>query len=279
MCIEMVQVDPGSTLSIISKRLLYFLGIPLNTLSATTTTIYGFNVGSSHSLRKIWLRCRIQDLISEVTCYIIDADTSYNLLLRRPWIYVNWIIPSTLYRCFKFVEDNATVRTVFAEKQPIKGVENNITDAPLYQVANEVDKELLLEDDDSGNEADSELEEDTLATLDFKPIVAYFNNPQCNNSIEHDGEWVINENIIFDYPVSVVVFKSIDDSSIRMSSPMLSMTSTPIEDGKGSIFVIPTSQRSQSPIVFGNPECLQLHTRVRTQNPHNFSFMHDRRTT
>jgi len=81
------------------------------------------------------------------------------------------------------VEDNATVRTVFAEKQPIKRVENNITDALLYQEANEVDKELLLEDDDSGNEADSELERDTPATLDFKPIVAYFNNPQCNNPI------------------------------------------------------------------------------------------------
>ena len=40
-CIKRVQVDPGSTLSIIPKRLLYFLGIPLYRLSAITTTIYG----------------------------------------------------------------------------------------------------------------------------------------------------------------------------------------------------------------------------------------------
>ena len=58
-CIERVQVDPGSALSIIPKRLLYFLGIPLYRLSATTTTIYGFNAGSSHPLGKIRLRCRI----------------------------------------------------------------------------------------------------------------------------------------------------------------------------------------------------------------------------
>jgi len=53
-------------------------------------------------------------------------------------------------------DDNATVRTVFAEKQPFKGVENYFTDALLYQKANKVAKESLLEDHDSGNEADSE---------------------------------------------------------------------------------------------------------------------------
>jgi len=69
--------------------LLYFLGIPLDQLSATITTIYGFNAGSSHPLGKIQLRCRIEDLKSGVMCYVIDADTSYNLLLGRPWIHAN----------------------------------------------------------------------------------------------------------------------------------------------------------------------------------------------
>jgi len=58
-CIERVQVDPGSALSVIPKRLLYFLGIPLYRLSTTTTMIYDFNAGSSHPLEKIRLRCRI----------------------------------------------------------------------------------------------------------------------------------------------------------------------------------------------------------------------------
>ena len=113
---ERVHVDQESALGIIPKRLLYFFGIPLNKLSTTTTIIYGFNAGSSHLLGKIWLRCLIGDLKLEVTCYIIDADTSYNLLLGRPWIHANWIVPSTLHQCFKYVEDNATVCTVFAEK-------------------------------------------------------------------------------------------------------------------------------------------------------------------
>ena len=77
---------------------------------------------------------------------------------------------------------------VFTEKQPFKGVKNHFTDALLYHEVNEVAKEPLLQDDDNGNEADSELEEDTPTTFVFKPIVEYFNDPKCNNPIEDDGE-------------------------------------------------------------------------------------------
>ena len=57
------------------------------------------------------------------------------------------------------MEDNVTIQILFAEKQPFKRVENYFTDALLYQEVNKVDKELLLEDYDSGNQADSELKE------------------------------------------------------------------------------------------------------------------------
>jgi len=77
---------------------------------------------------------------------------------------------------------------VFAKKYPFKGVENYFTDALLYQEANNVSKELLLEDDDSGNETDSESEEDTPTTFACEPIVAYLNDPQCNNPIGDDNE-------------------------------------------------------------------------------------------
>jgi len=95
-----------------------------------------------------------------------------------------------------------------------------------------VSKESLPEDDDSGNEADSESEEETQATLACEPIVVYFNNPQCNNPIADDDELVINENVTFDYPESVKLFESVDNSSLHMPLPVLSMTSTPVECGE-----------------------------------------------
>ena len=129
-----------------------------------------------------------------MTCYVIDADTSYNLLLGRPWIHANWIVLSTLHQCFKYVEDDATIRTIFAEKQPFKGVKNYFTDALIYQEVSETSKDSLPDNDDSGNEADSESEGDTPATLVGKLILAYL-NPQCNTLSEEEDEWVINDNI------------------------------------------------------------------------------------
>ena len=82
--VDRIQVDPGSALSIMPRRVLKHLGIPAHRLSATQTTIFGFNANGTHPLGKIKLKCQIGDLKTEVTCYVIDADTSYNLLLGRP---------------------------------------------------------------------------------------------------------------------------------------------------------------------------------------------------
>jgi len=90
--VSRIQVDPRSLLSIMPRRVMQHLEIPTYQLSATQTTIYSFNATSTRPMGKIKLRCQIRDLKSEVTCYVIDADTLYNLLLGRPWIYRNSIV-------------------------------------------------------------------------------------------------------------------------------------------------------------------------------------------
>src|SRR5436190_23929719 len=83
------------------------------------------------------------------------ANTSYHLLLGRPWIHKNHIVPSTLHQVMKYVDAQRQVRTLVAEQHPFKRVENYFTDALLYQEEHEVvvqeKKELEL-----GNEADRE---------------------------------------------------------------------------------------------------------------------------
>jgi hypothetical protein len=102
-------------------RVLQHLGVPARRLSATQTTIYGFNANGTRPLGKIRLKCQIGDLKSEVTCYVIEADTSYNMLLGCPWIHDNFIIPSTLHQVMKYVDEQGEIRTLIAEKQPFKG--------------------------------------------------------------------------------------------------------------------------------------------------------------
>jgi len=141
------------------RRVMSF-GDPHHRLSANQTTIYGFNANGTRPMEKIKLRCQSGNLRSEVTCYVIDVDISYNLLLGRPWIHCNSIVPSTLHQVMKYVDEDENVRTLIAERHSCKGVKNYFTDSLLYQDSLEVDKNPHPEEPDSSNEADMEPEED-----------------------------------------------------------------------------------------------------------------------
>jgi len=174
----------------------------------------------------------------------------YNLLLGRPWIHGNWIIPFILHQCFKYVDDKAMVRTLFTETQPFKRVKSYFTDSLLYQETRKVRKELLPYDIGSGNEANSESEEDTLVTFAMEPLVAYLDDPYFNNSIENDSEWSLNEDIDFDYSLWFYDSNSANTSSFHMPIPTLMTECMHIEDDDGSVFFIPSSKKGQSLIIF-----------------------------
>jgi len=96
-------------------------------------------------------------------------------------------------------------------------VENYFTDSLQYKESNKGAKESLLDNVDSGNETDSESEEDAPPTLIFEPMVAYLDNPDYNNPIKNEGEWVFNEDVAFDYSLCLEdVFKSVNFSPLHM---------------------------------------------------------------
>jgi len=112
-------------------------------------------------------------------------------------------------------------------------VKNCFTDSLLYREVNEVAKEPLPDDIDSGGEVDSKSEEDAPATFALEPIVAYQNDPECNNHADDNGEWVINENVAFNYSLCLDdVFNSADISSLHMPLPILNMACMHVEDNK-----------------------------------------------
>src|SRR5436189_3742235 len=96
------------------------MSIPAHRLSATDTNIFRFDANSTRPMGKIKLRCQIRDLKSEVTVYVIDADISYNFLLRRPWIHKNHIVSSTLHQVMKYVDDQGQVHTLIGEQCPLE---------------------------------------------------------------------------------------------------------------------------------------------------------------
>ena len=60
----------------------------------------------------------------------------------------------------KCVSEDEKVRMLIAKRHPFKGVENYFTDSLLYQDSLEADENSYPEELDSGNEADTEPEED-----------------------------------------------------------------------------------------------------------------------
>lgn len=111
-----IQVDIGSALRIMPCWLMQYLGIPIHSQSATQATIYGFNANGTRPLGKIKLKYQVWDLKSEVICYVIYADTSYNLLLGGS-VHCNYIIPSILRQVTKYTNEGGKVRT-----QLLKGI-------------------------------------------------------------------------------------------------------------------------------------------------------------
>jgi len=112
-------------------------------------------------------------------------------------------------------------------------------------------KKTLSDDIDSGNDADSKSGEDPTTTFMEEPIVAYFSDPDCNNSAKINGEWVLNENVNFDYSLySDDVHCPVDMNPLHMPLPML-MVCMHVEDNERSVFIVPSSNKNQSPIIFG----------------------------
>jgi len=184
-----IQVDPYFALSIMRRQVMQHLGIPTHRLSATQTIIYGFNANSTRPMGKIKLKCQIEDLRSEVTCYVIDADNSYNLLLGRPWIQCNSIVSSTLHQVMKYVDGDGKVRTLIAERHSFKGVENY---SLLYQDSLETDENPQPEKLDSGNEVDVKPMTEEECLWELNPLVMSVNKLDANNTTNDVGEWYIH---------------------------------------------------------------------------------------
>ncbi|XXG62739.1 hypothetical protein AAC387_Pa05g1052 [Persea americana] len=143
MPIHRVQIDLGSALNLISTSALKELGIPPSKLSHTSVSIFGYDGSAQRPISKIRFRLQIGVLISEVTMYVIKTPSCYNILLERPWIHENGVVPSTLQQCIKFVGDDGLKHRVFADKKPFKAKEVHFSDSQMYRDEKEEKEEKI----------------------------------------------------------------------------------------------------------------------------------------
>ena len=201
------------------------------------------NANGTCLMGKIKHKCQIGDLKSEVTCYVIDVDTSYNLLLGRPWIHRKSIVPFTLHQVMKYVDEGSKVLMLIAERHPFKRVENYFTDSLLYQDFLKANENPPPKEPDSGNEADVEPKAKEECIWELNPFLMSIDKLDVNNTANDVGEWYINEDLDLAY------FSVFASNSIPLD------TSTDIDDDLWSAIDALTSLQApvrSSLVVFEN---------------------------
>ncbi|XP_071909818.1 uncharacterized protein [Coffea arabica] len=126
-----ILIDGGSAVNIMSVCAMKELGISSDELSQSRLMIQGFNQGRQRAIGLIRLELLIGELSSSALFHIIEAKTSYNMLLGRPWIHENEIIPSTMHQCFKYCRDGI-VKKVTADDKSFTEAETHFADAKFY---------------------------------------------------------------------------------------------------------------------------------------------------
>ncbi|XP_031127546.1 uncharacterized protein LOC116029639 [Ipomoea triloba] len=144
--LKRILVDQGSAVNILSLRALKNLGGSSDELAQSRLMIQGFNQGWQRAIGIINLNLRVGGLSSSVVCHVIEARTSYNLLLGRPWIHENGVVPSSWHQCFMY-EKNGVTEKVVADESPFAEAESYFADAKFY-----IRKQVFVEEAQKSND-------------------------------------------------------------------------------------------------------------------------------
>ncbi|KAL0290917.1 UNVERIFIED_CONTAM: hypothetical protein Scaly_2653600 [Sesamum calycinum] len=108
------------------------MGIPNEeSMSAMTFTDEDLLLGSKPHNRLLFVTCYARYVFNHTLFHVIDAKTSYNILLSRPWLHENDVVPSTWHQYFKYSRDGV-VKKVLADDKPFTKVESHFTYAKYY---------------------------------------------------------------------------------------------------------------------------------------------------
>ena len=130
--INRIMIDGGSAINLLPLRTLKKIGYSKGDLSKSNVVIHGFNQSGQEAMGTISLVLKLDTLSTYVKFHVIDAATSYNALLGRPWLHENQVVPSTLHQCIKYIDRTGDTVRIFADKKPFTIAESFYADAKFY---------------------------------------------------------------------------------------------------------------------------------------------------
>lgn len=129
--IKKILIDGGSAVNILPLHTLKEFGISTNELQTSRLLIQGFNQEGKRALGIIRIELTMDEMSSIALFHVIDAKTSYRMLLGRPWLHENCVVPSTWHQRFKYCRDGI-VKKVLGDDKPFTEAESHFADAKYY---------------------------------------------------------------------------------------------------------------------------------------------------
>ena len=133
-----------------------------------------------------------------VTCYVIDVNTSYNLLLGRPWIHRKSIVSWQKWKSPN-VDEKWKSANIDCRKTSVQGgreLLHKFSPLPGFFRSR---RESPARGIDSDNEADVELGAEEECLWELNPLVTSINKLEVNNTANDVGKWYINEELDLTY--------------------------------------------------------------------------------
>ncbi|XP_059295513.1 uncharacterized protein LOC132048844 [Lycium ferocissimum] len=91
----------GSSTNIIQWKVVEQLEL-LDQIVPASQVLNGFNMAYETTKGKITLPVNAATVVQHTKFYLIDGEMRYNAFLRRPWLHIMRVVPSTLHQMLKF---------------------------------------------------------------------------------------------------------------------------------------------------------------------------------
>ena len=100
--IKRIMVDNGSAANIMTKHTLQEMGLAESDMIKKSTILVGFSGETKKTVGEITLPTYAQGVNILTKFLIIECDSTYNIIMGRPWIHDLQVVPSTFYQVLKF---------------------------------------------------------------------------------------------------------------------------------------------------------------------------------
>src|ERR1041384_5621103 len=105
----MVLIDNGSAFNVCPLRVASCLGLGASDFTPADQVVKAYDNTRREVLGVVTLEVLIGPVRKPTSFQVIDVATSFNLLLRRPWLHANKAIPSSLHQKLKFPYEGAVI--------------------------------------------------------------------------------------------------------------------------------------------------------------------------